>query len=52
MTAIKEFEEKPYATLAVHSRKLAAEGCVLLKNENNVLPKKWCRFSAERRLTT
>lgn len=38
MTAIKEFEEKPYATLAVHSRKLAAEGCVLLKNENNVLP--------------
>lgn len=26
MTAIKEFEEKPYATLAVHSRKLAAEG--------------------------
>lgn len=32
------FEEKPYAPLAMHSRTLAAEGCVLLKNENNVLP--------------
>ncbi len=38
MTDIKGFEEKPYAPLAIHSRKLAAEGCVLLKNENNVLP--------------
>lgn len=38
MIDIKELEEKPYAPLAVHSRKLAAEGCVLLKNENNVLP--------------
>ncbi len=38
MTVIKELEEKPYAPLAVHSRKLASEGCVLLKNENNVLP--------------
>lgn len=38
MTDIKGFEEKPYAPLAIHSRKLAAEGCVLLKNENKVLP--------------
>lgn len=38
MTAIKELEEKPYAPLAAHSRKLAAEGCVLLKNEGNILP--------------
>lgn len=38
MTDIKKFKEKPYAPLALHSRKIAAEGCVLLKNENNVLP--------------
>ncbi|NDO20424.1 beta-glucosidase [Lachnospiraceae bacterium MD329] len=38
MTDIKKIKEKPYAPLAIHSRKLAAEGCVLLKNENNVLP--------------
>lgn len=38
MTDMQKFEEKPYAPLAMHSRKLAAEGCVLLKNENNVLP--------------
>lgn len=40
MTDIKGFEEKPYAPLAIHSRKAAAEGCVLLKNKNNVLPLK------------
>ena len=28
----KTLDEKPYAPLADHSRKLAAEGCVLLKN--------------------
>ena len=38
MMDIKELEEKPYAPLAAHSRKLAADGCVLLKNENNILP--------------
>ncbi len=38
MIDIKTLEEKPYAPLAAHSRKLAAEGCVLLKNENNTLP--------------
>lgn len=32
------FEEKPYAPLAELSRRVAAQGCVLLKNENNVLP--------------
>lgn len=37
---VKEFEEVPYSLLAVHSRKVAAEGCVLLKNKNNVLPLK------------
>ncbi len=34
----KTLDEKPYAPLADHSRKLAAEGCVLLKNANNILP--------------
>lgn len=38
MTDITELERKPYAPLAEWARKLAAEGCVLLKNENNVLP--------------
>ena len=38
MTDKKIFEEKPYAPLAELSRMIAAEGCVLLKNENNVLP--------------
>lgn len=38
MMDIKELEEKPYAPLAIHSRKIVAEGCVLLKNENKVLP--------------
>lgn len=31
-------KETPYAPLAELSRRLAAEGCVLLKNENNILP--------------
>ena len=31
-------KEAPYAPLAQLSRKVAAEGCVLLKNENNILP--------------
>lgn len=31
-------KETPYAPLAEFSRKIAAEGCVLLKNDNNVLP--------------
>lgn len=34
----KTFKEKPYAPLAEQSRKLAAEGCVLLKNTDNILP--------------
>lgn len=34
----KTLKETPYAPLAKHSRVLAAEGCVLLKNENNLLP--------------
>ncbi len=38
MTDVKKLEEKPYAPLAVHARKLAADGCVLLKNDNNILP--------------
>lgn len=35
---IKYLKEEPYALLAEHSRKVAADGCVLLKNDNNVLP--------------
>lgn len=38
MINIKTLETKPYAPLAAHARKVAADGCVLLKNENNVLP--------------
>ena len=38
MTNKKILEEKPYAPLAELSRMIAAQGCVLLKNENNVLP--------------
>lgn len=38
MINIKTLEAKPYAPLAAHARKVAADGCVLLKNENNVLP--------------
>lgn len=34
----KILEEKPYAPLAELSRMIAAQGCVLLKNENNILP--------------
>lgn len=34
----KTLEEKPYAPLAAQSRKIAADGCVLLKNEDNLLP--------------
>ena len=34
----KNLEEKPYAPLAEISRFVAADGCVLLKNENSVLP--------------
>lgn len=34
----KTLEEKPYKPLAELSRRIAAEGCVLLKNEGNVLP--------------
>ena len=34
----KNLEEKPYAPLAEISRSVAADGCVLLKNENSVLP--------------
>lgn len=36
----KTLNETPYAPLAAQSRRLAAEGCVLLKNDNNVLPLK------------
>ncbi len=49
----KILKETPYAPLAKHSRVLAAEGCVLLKNENNLLPigkKIQYHFSAELRL--
>ncbi len=38
MIDIKTLEAKPYAPLAAHARKVAADGCVLLKNENHVLP--------------
>lgn len=38
MTDKNIFEEKPYAPLAELSRMIAAQGCVLLKNENNILP--------------
>lgn len=38
MIDIKSLEAKPYGSLAAHARKVAADGCVLLKNENNVLP--------------
>lgn len=38
MTDIKTLEAKPYAPLAAHARKVAADGCVLLKNENHILP--------------
>ena len=34
----KKLEEKPYPPLAEISRSVAADGCVLLKNDNNVLP--------------
>ena len=37
---VKTWEEKPYEPLAAHSRMLAAEGCVLLKNDNQILPLK------------
>lgn len=35
---LKNLKEAPYPALAEHSRKVAAEGCVLLKNDNNILP--------------
>lgn len=38
MTNQNILKEKPYAPLADFARKVAAEGCVLLKNENNILP--------------
>ncbi len=38
MTDIKSLEARPYAPLAAHARKVAADGCVLLKNDNHVLP--------------
>ncbi len=37
---LNELKEKPYKPLAEYSRKVAADGCVLLKNEDNVLPLK------------
>ena len=38
MIDITELKEEPYKPLAEYSRKIAARGCVLLKNENNILP--------------
>ena len=35
-----KLQEIPYKPLAEYSRKVAADGCVLLKNENNILPLK------------
>ena len=35
---IESLPEAPYKPLAEISRKVAAEGCVLLKNEGNILP--------------
>lgn len=35
---LKSLKEAPYPPLAKQSRKMAADGCVLLKNDGNVLP--------------
>lgn len=34
----KTLEEKPYVPAAQVARRAAADGCVLLKNEGNILP--------------
>ena len=34
----KKLQEEPYAPLAQVAREVAADGCVLLKNEGNILP--------------
>lgn len=38
MVEVKFLKEEPYRPLAEYSRKIAAEGCVLLKNEGEILP--------------